>query len=366
MNKPRARKPIDSWFGQTISPGHSVDLTLDVSESYSSMTVPIQLHIRRAAEAGPVVFVTAALHGDEINGTGAVRQLIQDDDFRLLRGSVLLVPVLNILGFDRHSRYLPDRRDLNRSFPGSASGSLASRMASHIFSEIVTRCDFGIDLHTASVRRTNYPNVRGDMSNPLVRQLAESFGSEIIINGKGPRGAFRREACAAGCPTIIMEGGEVWKVEPEIVETAVRGVKNALRRLDMLDGDAERPDYQIVIDKSKWIRAERGGFLHFHVKPGDIIEKGQPVATSTTLLGRDPGTLHAPFNAVVIGMTSLPAISPGEPICNLGKLPKGRKPSEIRRLRTEEDGLEQRVSEALASNVMVVEPSEDSIPVDQG
>jgi predicted deacylase len=360
MIKPRERKPINEWFGEEIPAGESRDVRLAVSESYSSMTVRIPIHIRRAAEDGPVVFITAALHGDEINGTGTIRQLIQDTDFRLIRGSVILIPVLNLLAFERHSRYLPDRRDLNRSFPGLANGSLASRMARIIFDEIVFRCDYGIDLHTAAVRRTNYPNVRGDLTNPAVRRLAESFGSEIIINGKGPKGAFRREACATGCPTIIMEGGEVWKVEPSIVESAARGIKNVLRSLKMIDSPVESPEYQIVIEKSKWMRAERGGFMQFHIKPGALIEKGQLLATNTTLLGRERSKLHAPFDAVVIGMTSLPAISPGEPVCNLGKLPKGCKPSELRRLRFEENGLEQRVSEELASNILVVEPSRKS------
>ena len=359
MTQSRERKPIDEWNGEVISAGESRDVSLAVGESYSSMTVQIPIHIRRAVAEGPVVFVTAALHGDEINGTGAIRQLIQDEDFRLTSGSVILVPVLNLLAFDRHSRYLPDRRDLNRSFPGSPTGSLASRMASKLFEEIVSRCDYGIDLHTAAVRRTNYPNVRGDMTLSEVRRLAESFGSEIIVNGKGPKGAFRREASKAGCPTIIMEGGEVWKVEPGIVESATRGIKNVLRGLDMLDGEAERPKYQVVVERSKWIRAEKGGFLQFHVSPGDIIEKGQPLATNTTLLGHERSMLHAPFDAAVIGMTTLPAISPGEPVCNLGKLPKGSEPARLRRLRSAAvDGLEERVSEDLASNLLVVEPSE--------
>lgn len=359
MPEPRERKPIDNWQGEEIPAGASRDVRLAVSESYSSMTVQIPIHIRRAELEGPVVFVTAALHGDEINGTGAVRQLIRDEDFRLLRGSVILVPVLNLPAFDRHSRYLPDRRDLNRSFPGSATGSLASRMARTLFEEIVSRSDYGIDLHTAAVRRTNYPNVRADMILPEVRRLAEFFGSEIIINGKGPKGAFRREACRAGCPTIIMEGGEVWKVEPGIVESATRGVRNVLRGLEMLEGKIERPKYQVVVERSKWIRAEKGGFLQFHVSPGDIIEKGQPLATNTTLLGHERSMLHSPFDAAVIGMTTLPAISPGEPVCNLGKLPKGSKPARLRRLRSETvDGLEERVSEELASNLLVVEPSE--------
>lgn len=358
MPDPCERKSIDTWNGDTIARGESKDVKLAVSESYSSMTVRIPIHIRRAVEDGPTVLVTAALHGDEINGTGAVRSLIQDTNLDLLRGSLVLVPVLNLLAFDRHSRYLPDRRDLNRAFPGSATGSLAGRMSRTIFDELVARCDYGIDLHTASVRRTNYPNVRGDLSNPEVRRIAQAFGCEILIDGKGPSGAFRREACDAGCPTIVMEGGEVWKVEPGIVETTVRGIKNVLRDLGMLGSEVESPDYQVVIKKSKWMRAERGGFLQFHIKPGDLVEKDQPLATNTTLLGRERSILHAPFDAVVIGMTTLPAISPGEPVCNLGKLPSGTKPSVFRRSRSDEDGLEERVSEELASNVLVVEPSD--------
>lgn len=356
----RIRKSIGEWNGTTINPGESRNVKLAVGEAYSGVTVRIPIHIQRAVEPGPTVFVTAALHGDEINGTGAVRGLVQDSTFKLKRGSVILVPVLNILSFDRHSRYLPDRRDLNRSFPGSKSGSQAGRMAATIFEEIVSRSDYGIDLHTAAVRRTNYPNVRGDMTNPAVRQLAESFGFEIIMNGKGPKGAFRREACRAGCPTIIMEGGEVWKVEPGIVEAATVGIKNVLRGLDMLDGEPDNASFQVIVNTSKWMRAEHGGFLQFHIKPGDIITKDQPLATNTTLLGSERNTVYSPFDAIVIGMTTLPAISPGEPICNLARLPRGTKPADLLRRRTKEAGLGERLTDELASNVLVVEPSDDA------
>lgn len=358
MNRPAPRKSMFDWFGEKIAPGESRNVHLVVGESYSSMTVDIQIHIRRAQEDGPVVFVTGALHGDEINGCGAIRQLIQEDDFQIQKGAIVLIPVLNLLAFERHSRYLPDRRDLNRSFPGSVDGSLASRMAFTIFNEIVMRCDYGIDLHTASVRRTNYPTIRGDLTHVQVRRLAEAFGAEIIVNNKGPKNSFRREACNAGCPTIIMEGGEVWKVEPGIVETTIRGIKNVLRELHMLEGEIESPAYQIVIERSKWIRAERGGFLDFHIKPGDIVEKGQPIATSSTILGEDQSTLYAPFNGVVMGMTSLPSISPGEPICNLGKLPKKYSPAKLDRLRAREGGLEQQVLDDLGTNVLVTDPPE--------
>lgn len=352
-------KPVGDWNGQLIEPGEARDIKLAVSESYSGMTVRIPIHVRRSLKPGPTVFVTAALHGDEINGTGAVRELIQDQSLQLISGAIVLVPVLNLLGFDRHSRYLPDRRDLNRSFPGSTSGSLAGRMARTIFDEIVARGDYGIDLHTAATRRTNYPNVRGDLSIPEVHRIAEAFGCDFILNGKGPAGAFRREACAAGRPSIILEGGEVCKVEPAIVATAVRGVRNVLIELGMLEGDPHLPDYQVTIEKAKWVRAERGGFLQFHVQPGEMVEQDQPLATNTNLLGHERSVLTAPFDAVVIGMTTLPAVSPGESVCHLGKLPEGTRPKRIAKHRAEEDSLEGRIVDDLATNVMVVEREEE-------
>ena len=331
--KPRFRRPAAEWDGESIAPGESRDVLLAVGESYSSMTVQIPIHVRRGLEDGPAVLVTAALHGDEINGTGAIRRLIRDPNLRLLKGTLILVPVLNILGFERHSRYLPDRRDLNRAFRGSAKGSLASRLARQIFDELVSRADYCIDLHTAAVRRTNFPNVRGDLANPEVRRLAQAFGTEIILDGRGPKGALRREACRAGCPTIVMEGGEVWKVEPDIVESAMTGVRNTLVELGMIEAVPQRPSFQLVITKKKWMRAEFGGFLRFHIRPGEIVERRQILATNSTLLGEELGVLRAPFDGIVIGMATLPAISPGEAVCNLGRLPVGTSVSELRALR---------------------------------
>lgn len=361
------RKSPHQWGDQTVAPGEGRDIHLTVSESYSSSKVRVPLHVRRGLEDGPAMYVTAALHGDEINGTGAIRELIRDEELKLIRGTLILIPVLNLPAFDRHSRYLPDRRDLNRSFPGSATGSLAARTAYRMFHEIVARSDFGIDLHTASVRRTNYPNVRGDLRDRAVERLALAFGCEIVINNVGPRGALRREACLAGCPTIVMEGGEVWKVEPSVVKTAIRGIKNVLSDLEMINRPPERVDYQVIVEKTKWIRAERGGFLQFHVQPGEIVDKGQVLATATNLLGREWSGLEAPFHAIVIGMTTLPAVSPGEPVCHLGRLPSSYKPSKLRKLRMQESGFQENIVGDLASNVYVTQPPEvTEAPEDSG
>lgn len=349
--------PSDDWFGKQVLPGQSKNCGLVVTESYSSRNVSIPLRVCRGKKPGPTVFVTAALHGDELNGTGAIRGLLSDPDWAIDAGTVLLVPVLNVLGFERHSRYLPDRRDLNRCFPGNESGSMASRLAKVIFDAIVRRSDFGIDLHTAAVRRTNFPNVRGDLDNEQCQRLAHAFGAGIILHGKGPKGSFRREATASGCPTIVVEGGEVWKVESSVADCMVRGVNNVLIELGMMAGQREVPPNQSVIKKTKWIRAERGGFMSMHVAPGDSVTKGQAIASNSNLLAEDSNRLFSPFSGIVIGMTTLPAVQPGEPVVHIGQL-SSPKSAARHDQRVEGDEIQRTAHEHLATNIQVVEPND--------
>lgn len=344
----------DAWFGQHVGPGQAVNTELVITESYSSRTISIPIQVRRGESPGPTVFVSAALHGDEINGIGAIRALLSDSTWTLQSGTLLLIPVLNVLGFERHSRYLPDRRDLNRCFPGDKSGSMASRLARVVFDSLVPRCDFGIDLHTAAVRRTNFPNVRADLNNPDCMRLAKSFGSGIILAGAGPKGSFRREASKSGCPTIVVEGGEVWKVEPSVAECMTRGVFNVLKELKMIEGEQDVPEEQAIIKQTKWLRAERGGFVAMHVAPGDIVVKGQPIATNTNLLAEDQNRLEAPFSGIVIGMTTLPAVQPGEPIVHLGRLPN-RKSARRHEAQVENDAVQRVAHEHLATGIQVID-----------
>jgi predicted deacylase len=345
-------------IGETqVEPGQRCNTQLDATESYSGVPVRIPVSVWRAREPGPTVFVTAAVHGDELNGTGVVRELLLSTPFELSAGSLILVPVVNVLALDRHQRYLPDRRDLNRSFPGSPDGSLARRFAHAIFQAIVTQSDYGIDLHTAAVRRTNYPNVRADLRQPKVKRLAFSLGSEVVINGKGPKGSLRREACAAGCPTILFEAGEVWKIEPSVAEFGVRGVRNLLIELGMVDGTPSVPAYQVRVDKTKWIRAEKGGILQFHVAPGEVVDKGQALATSSDLHGRERSLICSPEAGIIIGMTTLPAVTPGDPICHLA-IPPRQSLESIRRARalSSDADLDERVRDELSTSVSVTEP----------
>lgn len=313
--------------GRKIPLGKNTDVRLKVSETYFGDDVSIHLQVIRARQPGPVVFVSAAIHGDELNGVGVVHDLLFDGGLDLKCGTLVLVPVANVFGFESNERYLPDRRDLNRSFPGSATGSLAARLAHALFENVVKQCDYGIDLHTAAAQRTNYPNVRGKLSDPEVRRITEAFGSELILNGAGPEGSFRREATSAGCPTICVEAGEPWKMEPAMVQFGVRGVRNVLINLKMVAGDAVRPPYQTQITSARWLRAQLGGILRFHVAPGQMVHKGQEIASNYTLLGRQRNMLLAPNDGIILGMSTLPTVKPGEPICHLGRT--SMKTSEI-------------------------------------
>lgn len=350
---------LNRWFGSQIDPGNAVDTQLVISESYSGRDVVVPIHVRRGMEDGPTAFITGALHGDELNGTGAIRALLTDSSWKLDRGTLILIPVLNVLGFERHSRYLPDRRDLNRCFPGSASGSMANRMAKVVFDSVIARCDFGIDLHTAAVRRTNFPNVRCDFANAECLRIAEAFGAGIILDNKGPKRSLRREATDSGCPTIVVEGGEVWKVESSVVQCMLRGVLNVLAEMNMMSPTRAAPIQQARIRDTKWLRAERGGFLEMHVAPGDTVEVGQPIATNTSLLGAEQNRVLSPINGVVIGMTTLPAVQPGEPIVHIGRL-SGPKSVRRQAKRIANDEVQRTAMEHLATNIHVVDAADEN------
>jgi len=345
--------------------GRFADVELPAGESATGRDIVIPMRVRRGVEPGPVVAVTAAVHGDEINGMGVVRRLILDDEFEIVRGTLVLVPVVNVLGFERKTRYMPDRRDLNRSFPGSGSGSLTARFARAAFDGIVKRADYLIDLHAAAASRTNYPNVRADLNDEKVAELAALFGAELTVHGRGPEGSLRRAACGEGIPTIILEAGETWKIEPAMVEVGVRGVRNVLAGLGLLDEDPVEPAYRVVSRETSWVRASHGGILRFHVAPGDDVDAGQPLATATTLLGRELASIDAPGEGVVLGMTTLPAVVPGDPVCHIATAEDGLDALRRARRRSHGETLDDRLRGDLATNI-VLHDAPDADAVDAG
>jgi predicted deacylase len=345
---------------ETIAAGTVRDIQLPVSEMYTGEPVYLPIRVIRARKPGPRVFVLAAVHGDEVNGTGIIRELMFAQSVELRRGALICVPVVNIFGFETHDRYMPDRRDLNRSFPGSPGGSLASRLAHVIMTEVVAKCDYGIDLHSAAEMRTNFPNVRADLRDPAIRELATAFGCELVVNGKGPEGSLRRAAAEATCPTIILEAGEVRKIEPTVLEIGLRGVRNVLMHLDMLAGEIVRPVYQTSVYKTTWVRAQLGGLLRFHVTPGELVQADQPLATNESIFGETRSTILCPTDGIVLGMTTHPAVKPGEPICHIAR--PGRRLSSIRRAlgRVSDQSLSVRLRDELATSIAVSEPEAEA------
>jgi len=230
-------------------------------------------------------------------------------------------------------------------------------MANAIYAEVIRQSDYGIDFHSAAVRRTNYPNVRADVRDEKTKMLAEAFGCELIVNSKGPTGSLRRTAGEAGVPTIVLEAGEVWKIEPGVVEIGVRGCVNVLRALDMMEGAPKPPAFQVTVKKAVWVRADLGGILMFHATPGQLVEEGESLATSSSIFGKEQASLVSPVNGIVLGMTTMPAVKPGAPVYHIAVLSK----KALKRVR---DRIEKRshlnpytrIQEDLATNVTVQDP----------
>jgi predicted deacylase len=316
-----ARQPLH-FAGTLIGEGETADLKLKVAESYTAEPVSIPLTVVRGG-AGPTVFVTATVHGDELNGVGIVRSLLNDCDWRTLAGTLIAVPVANVPGFLTLHRRVPDRRDLNRSFPGRRRGSLASRMAELLFREVVSKSDFGIDLHTAGAERTNYPQVRADLSRHHVAGLAEAFGCPLIVDGPGPERSLRRTAVAAGVPTIVYEAGSPLRFERPFIAAGVTGILNVLRSLGMLPGTPTRPPLRLILGRTHWVRATAGGILDLAVELGQPVHRGDTISLHTNPFGRGKSLLRSPHSGIVLGLTQIPLVHPGDAVCHLARLEPG-------------------------------------------
>ena len=344
------------FAGAAIPPGEARDLALEISQSYAGTAVSIPFRVVRGKKPGPVLLLTGAIHGDELNGTGIIRSLILDPPLEITAGTLVLVPVVNIFGLERKTRYLPDRRDLNRNFPGSTSGSMARRIGHAVFQGLVVKSDFCIDFHTAAAGRTNFPNVRGDLSNPDVKRLADAFGCSLNLHNTGLKGTLRHAATKAGHPCILVEAGEIWKIEPAVVEFGVRGVRNVLIELGMAKGKRQKPVYQARVEETKWLRSDVGGLLQFHVAPGDVVSEDQPVATCASLLGKLRGQIVAPDAGVVLSLTTLPTVKPGDPVCHLAIPTKGVKVIRKALDSSRDPTLYERLQGDLGSSIAVAEP----------
>jgi predicted deacylase len=308
------------FAGTAVAPGTTAEIHLGVSEFYTAEPIAVPVTVVRGRLPGPTLFLTATIHGDELNGVGVIRDLLNDHPFDDLAGTLVAVPVANVPAFLTLDRRLPDRRDLNRAFPGSAKGSLTSRLAHTLFREVVLRSDFGIDLHTAGGERSAYPQVRVDVDDPRALALARAFGCPLLVAGKGPERSLRRSAVAAGVPTIVFEAGSARRHERPFIRLGADGVLNVLRHLRMLPGEPTPAPVAILVRHSRWLRARVGGILDLRAELGQPLGRDQEISVNTNPFGRERNVLRAPHAGVVLGLTQLPVVHPGDAVCHFAPL----------------------------------------------
>lgn len=307
--------------GVAVPPGDQERVDIPVARLTTGEWTHLQVEVVHGAKAGPCLWLSGAVHGDELDGIEIIRQVLERLNPRKLRGTVLAVPVVNVFGFASENRYLPDRRDLNRSFPGGARGSMASRLAKLFMTEVVARCQYGLDFHCGSNGRDNHPQVRGDLQDEDTRQMALAFGAPICIHGQGPEGSLRRASVKAGARVIVYEGGEAQRFTPSAIEAGVEGSLRVMEALGMIQGAAEeRAAPPLEVKKTRWTRAARSGICRLWVALGEEVEKGQSLGIISDTMGQESKEVLAGVDGVVIGRRINPLVHLGEALIHIAEI----------------------------------------------
>lgn len=306
-------------LGAEVLPGTTTRLAWSVKDSLAGISVPTPVLVVHGQKPGPRVCLTAALHGDELNGIEVVRRVMYDLQADKLSGTVIGVPIVNLQGFRRASRYLPDRRDLNRYFPGRPEGSSAARIAHSFFTEVMQHCQYLVDLHTGSFRRTNLPQLRADLTIPVVAELSRNMGAIVVLQSKGARGSLRRAAVDMGIPAVTMEAGEPHNVEPDAVAQGVLSIETLLSKLNMYPykGMWARKS-EPVYYKSRWVRVPSGGILLNTVRLGERVKRDQVLGSVTDPITNASSQINSPLSGRVIGMALNQVMLPGFAAYHIG------------------------------------------------
>jgi len=306
----------------TIKAGTRTTIDLPAGRLYTHAPVTIPVHVISGKKSGPRLFVSAAIHGDEINGVEIIRRLLKLPALKRLRGTIIAVPIVNVHGLINHSRYLPDRRDLNRSFPGSEKGSLAAILANLFMKEIVEKSTHGIDLHTGAIHRSNLPQIRANLDNDETERLARAFNVPVIISSNLRDGSLRESASEYGIPMLLYEAGEALRFDEVSIRAGVKGIINVMRELDMLP--ASRSKSRKLIDpvvarSSSWVRAPDSGILRAMVPLGARVKKNTLLGIVADPFGETESQVTTPFSGIVIGRTNLPLVNEGDALYHIAR-----------------------------------------------
>jgi predicted deacylase len=294
-----------------VEPGTYRQLAWSATELFEGLPVDSPVLVVNGRLAGPTLCLTAAVHGDELNGIEMVRRVMHDLNPQKVAGAVVGVPIVNLQGFRSGSRYLPDRRDLNRYFPGNPRGSAASRIAYSFFTDVVLHCDALIDLHTGSFERSNLPQLRADLRDPDILTLTQGFGATVILHSTPEEGTLRHAATSAGIPAVTLEAGGPSQLELAEVKHGVKGIETLLATLDMVRKSRFWGDAEPVYYRSSWVRANRGGILLANVSLGSTVREGDLLGTITDPMSNASAQLRSPFSGRIIGMARNQVVMPG-------------------------------------------------------
>ncbi len=306
-------------LGQTIPAGTSQRLIWEGGGTFDGGSAEgIPVFVVNGNAPGPLVCLTAAIHGDELNGIEMVRRIMQDLDPARLSGGVVGIPIVNLQGFRRGSRYLPDRRDRNRFFPGNPTGSAASRIAHSLFTDVIRHCSGLIDIHTGSLNRTNLPQLRADLRNERVRQFADGFGGLVVVQSAGVPGTLRRAATDRGIAAVTLEAGEPGRLQSVEVRIGVDAIFRLFQQLGMLDRLRLLKQPKPVYYRSTWVRADDGGILFSLVRLGQVVSAGDILGTVTDPITNEQSLIYSPVRGRVVGMALNQVVMPGFATFNLG------------------------------------------------
>lgn len=306
--------------GVRIRPGQSVNIELPIAKLPTHTLIDLPIFIRSAKEEGPTVLVSGGIHGDEINGIFTAKRILEEIDagLEILKGTLIIIPLVNIYGFLSNSRTFPDGRDLNRSFPGSNKGSLASRIAYILNEEIIPQIDYGIDFHTGGRMLSNEPQVRVDFKDKVALELAKAFGTNFVVNSKHIEKSFRKTAFNARKHLLVYEGGESMRLDHHAIAEGIIGTKRLLHHLQMINSPQPSP-HTLILKESEWTRGKASGIFFSTVKLGESIKKGQLIANISDPYGQVIVPVKANTNGYVIGLNNNPVVNVGDALIHIGK-----------------------------------------------
>jgi predicted deacylase len=309
--------------GKKIEPGTHTTVLLPSADLYTQTKMGIPIHVFHGKQAGPKMFITSVLHGDELNSIDIIRRLHNQKWINNIKGTLITIPIVNVYGFIIQSRYLPDRRDLNRCFPGSKAGSLAARLAKVLTDEIIAQCDYGIDLHTGAIGKINLPQLRVNLAMPGMKKLAQAFEAPVILDAKIRDGSLRQAASELGIPVLVYEGGEALRFNELVIRMGVRGITKVMNYLGMISLPSmnKKTAFKPVITQTtRWVRAPVSGFVEplKDINRSFLVKKDEILAfIHDPFLIKPSQPVLAPFDGILIGITNLPVVNEGDAIYNI-------------------------------------------------